>query len=174
MIFLYSSISSSKSVFGMVVISSPSFRSYCTCWTSASVLGCFGTGLPAAFLCTMFLLVLRLVSVLVLWFALPAVGFALLGSFHRCSRSSKFFSLSSYPCCFTSFFSLWLVACGSVSDSHHWLLGCGFRLSFLSHHWLFGCGPVCASFSVSLCGKLRLRGSFLASSQHHFSALRPS
>ena len=71
MIFLYSSISSSKSVFGMVVISSPSFRSYCTCWTSASVLGCFGTGLPAAFLCTMFLLVLRLVSVLV-----PLVCFA--------------------------------------------------------------------------------------------------
>ena len=57
--------------------------------------------------------VLRLVSVVVLWFVLPAVGFALLpavgfallGSFHHRSRSSMFFSLSSYPGCFTSFFS---------------------------------------------------------------------
>ena len=56
--------------------------------------------LAAAFLCTAFLLVLRLVSVAVLWFALPtvgcallpAVGFALLGSFPHYSRSSMFFS----------------------------------------------------------------------------------
>ena len=34
----------------------------------------------------------------------------------------------------------------------------------LSHHWLFGCGSFCASSSESLCGRLRLRGSFLASS----------
>ena len=43
MIFLYSTVSSSKSIFPMVVITSPSFSSYCPCWTSASVLGCFGT-----------------------------------------------------------------------------------------------------------------------------------
>ena len=69
---------------------------------------------------------------------LPAVGFALLGSFQRCSRSSMFFSLSSYPCCFTSFFS---PLCS-----------------------LFGCGSFSASSSASLWGKLRLRGAFLASS----------
>ena len=34
--------------------------------------------MAAAFLCAVFLLVLRLVSVVVLWFALPAVGYALL------------------------------------------------------------------------------------------------
>ena len=48
------------------------------CWTSASVLGCFGTGWLQLFLCTVFLIVLHLVSVAVLWFALPAVGYALL------------------------------------------------------------------------------------------------
>ena len=44
----------------------------------------------------------------------------------------------------------------------------------LSHHWLFGGGFVFTSFSESICGRLRLRGSFLASLQHHYSALRPS
>ena len=74
----------------------------------------------------------------VLWFALPAVGsalvlpavgFAFLGSFYRFSRSSMFFSLSSYLCCFTSF----------LSPLSPWLW---FRLC-LSHHLLFGCGSVC-------------------------------
>ena len=64
-----------------------------------------GDWLAAAFLCAVFLFVLRLVSVAVLWFALPAVGSALLlpavgyafvlpavgyvflGSFHHRSRS---------------------------------------------------------------------------------------
>ena len=163
MTFLCSTASSLKSIFGMVVITSPNFSSHCPCWTSASVLRCFGTGW-LQLSSVVFLLVLRPVSVVVLWFALSAVGsapllpavgyallpavgyallpavgyallpavgyavgfalllavgFALLGSFHHCIRSSMFLSLSSYPCCFTSFFS------GSVSDSHHWLLGCG-------------------------------------------------
>ena len=81
----------------------------CSCLTFAS--------LTAAFFCTVFLLVLRLVSVVVLWFALPtvgyalilpavgfaplpavgvallpAVGFALLGSSHHRSRSPWSFS----------------------------------------------------------------------------------
>ena len=77
---------------------------------------------------------------------LPAVSFALLGSFHPCSRSSMFFSLSSYPCCFTSFLS-------------PQARGLWFRLGFF--------------FRVTLW-RLRLRGSFLASPQHHYSALRPS
>ena len=94
MIFLYSPISSSKSIFGIVVITSP-----CPCWISAA--------LAAAFFCTVLLLVLHLVSVVVLWFALPAVGvgfallpavgfallpavgFALLGSFHHRYSSSR-------------------------------------------------------------------------------------
>ena len=49
----------------MVVTPSP-----CPCWTPAS--------LAAAFFCTVFFLILRLVSVVVLRFALPAVGYALL------------------------------------------------------------------------------------------------
>ena len=44
MIFLYSTVSSLKSIFGMVVITSPSSSSHCPCWTSSSVHGCFGTG----------------------------------------------------------------------------------------------------------------------------------
>ena len=70
---------------------------------------------------------------------LPAVGFALLNSFSSSLQIFAFFSLSSYPCCCTS----------SFSDSHHLLLGCG---------------SVCASLSESLCDRLRLRGSFMASS----------
>ena len=124
--------------------------------------------LAAAFLCEVLLLALRLVSVAVLWFALPAVGYGLLlpavgfallpavgfdllpavGFALLPSRYSMFFSLSSYSYCFTSFFS----------PQARWLW---FRLGF-SHHWLFGCGSVCASSSESLCGWLRLRGSFLA------------
>ena len=158
MIFLYSMISSSKSMVGIIVIPSP-----CPCWTSAS--------LAAAFLCAVLLVVLRLVSVRspMVRFSLPL---ALLFSclllpqlfsvlFHRCSRSSMFFSLSSYPCCFTSFLSpqarwLWFLS---------WIFTtCSSAVLSLSHHWLFGCGFICASLSESLCGKLRLRGSFLTSS----------
>ena len=93
--------------------------------------------LTAAFFCAVFLLVLHLVSVIALWFALlavgyallPAVGYALLDSFHHFSPSrrgellcerivaSRVAPLSS--------FHHWLVCCGSVSDSHHLLLGCG-------------------------------------------------
>ena len=98
--------------------------------------------LAAAFLCSVLLLVLCLVSVAILWFAspavdhalllstidsallpavgfalLPAVGFALLGSFHHRSRSS---CSSRCPRA--------LVALHSSS-----------------HHWLFGRGSVCAS-----------------------------
>ena len=78
---------------------------------------------------------------------LPAVGFALLGSFHPRSRSS---CSSRYP--------RTLVA--SLRSSHHLLLGCGSVRDSLS--------------PLALCGRLRLRGSFLASLQHHYSALRPS
>ena len=63
---------------------------------------------------------------------LPSVGFALLGSSHHRSRSS----------------------CSS---------GCPRTLVALvraSYHWLVGCGSACASSSKSLCGRLRLCGSF--------------
>ena len=69
-----------------------------------------------------------------------------------------FLSLSSYSCCFTSFFS----------PQARWLW-C--RVGFSP---LLGCGSFCASSSESLCGRLRLRASFLASLQHHYSALSPS
>ena len=147
MIFLYSTISSLKSMVGTVVITSP-----CPCWTS--------TSLAAAFFCTVFLLVLRLGSVVVLWFALPACCWLCssaccwLCSFRFFSSSLQifvFFSLSSYPCCL--FFIL--LATGSLAVVPSVIL---------SHHWLFGCGSFCASSPASLCGSLRLRGSFLASS----------
>ena len=91
--------------------------------------------LAAAFLCEVFLIVLRLVSVVVLWFALPAVGcafllpavsfallpavgFALLGSFHHGSRSSMFFSCGPRTLvAILQHFHHWLAGCGSVSDS---------------------------------------------------------
>ena len=122
--------------------------------------------LAAAFLCDVLRIVLRLVSIAVLWFALPAVGFALLPAVGCALLPAVGFAVSVHfiipqifnvllaflvPLLHSSFHGL--VGCGSVSDSHHWLLGCG----------LFGWGSVCASSSESLCGSLRLRGSFLAS-----------
>ena len=72
-----------------------------------------------------------------------ASGFApLLGSFHHCSRSS---CSSRCPRTLVALPTGSLAVVPSV---------------FLSHHWLFDCGFVCG-------GRLRLRGSFLASSQHH-------
>ena len=150
---------------GMIVIISPSFSSYCPCRTS-------GTGQLYLFFVLCFSSYVALSRFAVLWFALPAVGHtlllpavcsalvlpavgfallpavgcALLGSFHRCSRSSMFFSLSSSPCCFTSFYSpqaLWL-----------WFLLCFF---FRVTLWL-----VTTPWLVS--GVL----------QQHHSALRPS
>ena len=76
--------------------------------------------LAVAFLCTVFLLVLRLVSVVVLWFALPTVGSAVLLLALVPSRILTTCSLAAVPSVIVS--------------------------------------------SESLCGMLRLRGSFLASS----------
>ena len=138
MIFLYSTTSSSKWIFGIVVITSPRFSSCCPCWISAS--------LAAALFCTVLILVLRLVSVVVLWFGLPAVGsallpavgfallpavgFPLLGSFHHRPRSS---CSSRYPRTLVASLrssrqSSWAVI-PSVILSHHapWLW---FRLCF--------------------------------------------
>ena len=91
--------------------------------------------LAAALLCDVFLLVLCLVSVAVLWFALPAVGyalvlravgFALLGSLHHCYRSSVFFSCGPRTLVALLHSSRHrLVGCGSVCDFHQWLLDCG-------------------------------------------------
>ena len=151
MIFLYSTISSSKSIFVMVV----SHRQ-----TSAPIALldiCIGPSmlrdwLTAAFFCTVFLvvirLVLRLVSVVALWFALPAVGYALLPAVRLCSSrlySSFLLLFSTVNAALRAhrrfdvllavivpvllYFHLlnhWLVGCGSVCDSHHWLLGSGF------------------------------------------------
>ena len=164
--FLYSTVSSLISMVVIVVIPSSSFSSYCPCWTSWT-----GWLPPSSVVC--FSSYFALPRFAVLRFALRAVGFALLDSFHHRSRSS-----CSSRCPRTLVALLpssrhWLVGCGSVSDSHRMLLGCGSVGDSLSHHLLFGCGCVCASFSESLCGRLRLRCSFLASLQHHYSALRP-
>ena len=147
MIFLNSMVSFSKSMVGIIVFSSP-----CSCWTSAS--------LAAAFFCIVLLLVLRLVSVVVLWFALPAVGFALLpavgfallpavgfaflGSFHH-----RYSSSCSSRCPRT------LVAL--LRSCRHRLVGCGSVSRILTTCSL----AVVASVLVlqsPLCGRLRLRG----------------
>ena len=137
--------------------------------------------LAAAFLCTVLLLVVHLVSFVVLWFALPAVGSA-------CLLLAMLFSvlfiiiapdlrvllavLVNLLCYFV------LLTTGSLVVVLSRILTTCFSAVvpsvFLSHHWLFVCGSACASFSESLCGRLRLRGSSLASLQHHYSALRPS
>ena len=74
-------------------ITSPSVSSHCP---SRDI--CIGPQmlrdwLTAAFFCTVFLLVIRFVirfvSVVALWFALPAVGSALFGSFRRFSPSRR-------------------------------------------------------------------------------------
>ena len=111
------------------------------------------------------LLVLRLVSVVVLWFALravglaflPAVGFALLPPVGFVLQPAVGFAL--LPA--VGFAILGYFHRGSRSScssrcprtlvallpfSHHVLLDCGSVGDSLSHHWLFGCVFVCASF----------------------------
>ena len=136
MIFLNPTISSSKSIFGMVAKTSSSFSSCCPAGHPVSVLGCFGSGLY-----TVLLLVLRFVSVAVLLFALLAVGHALL----LLAVGSAL--LPAVGFCYSRFFFIiapdlrvllavlvplllylvllttGLVGRGSVSDSHHLLLG---------------------------------------------------
>ena len=75
----FSTISSLKSIFWIVVFTSP-----CPCWTSAS--------LAAAFFCTVLLLVLRLVSVAVLWFAFACCWLCSCACCWLCS--SRFFPSS--------------------------------------------------------------------------------
>ena len=136
MIFLYSPISSSKSTLGILVITSP-----CPCWTSAS--------LAATIFTTVLLFVLRLVSAVVLWFAFArrwlcsslACRWLCSSRLFSSLHVFVFFSLSLYPCCFTSFLSpqarwLWF----RVSDSHHWHFGLWFRLwfSLFQSHFVVG------------------------------------
>ena len=61
----------------MVVITSPGFSSYRPCWLVSPLLDIWDW-LTAAFPLCCVLLELRLVSVAILWFALPASGNALL------------------------------------------------------------------------------------------------
>ena len=68
---LYSTVSSLKLMSGMVVITSPSFSPYCPCWTS-------GTGWLQLSFVLCFSSCFALSRFAVLWFALPAVGSALL------------------------------------------------------------------------------------------------
>ena len=156
MIFLYSSISSSKSIFGTVVIISSSFSSHLHRFLDASGLaGCNFPrycGSPRTSPCLG----------RCCWLCSCLACCWLCSS--RCLSSSLqifvFFSLSSYACCFTF-------------PSHHLLLGCGSVGDSLPPLALWLWFLLCC-LSESLCGRLRLRGSFLASFQHHYSALRPS
>ena len=113
--FLYFTVSTLKSIVGMVATTSPSFSSYCPCWTSASVLGCFRTccwlqlsawSQPFGSLC---LLPALLFS--------PADGFALLACCWLCSSPLLFIISPDRRC--SSRGPRALVA--SFSSSHYWL-----------------------------------------------------
>ena len=152
-------------------IISPSFSSHCPCWTSASVLGCVGTGWLWLSSVPWLLHVCHLVSFVVFWFALLYSCLACcwctclaccclcssaccwLGSSACCWLGSSaccwlfssrffssslqifvFFSLASYPCCFSSCFlplARWLWFCLGFSPlaPRLWFLLC-FSLSF--------------------------------------------
>ena len=119
--------------------------------------------LTAAFFCAVFLLVLRLVSVVVLWFALLlsclplARLFCLLLSMF-CLLLAMLFSvlfiisrLLDVERCSASASSL---RCSSrcpstrvapLSSCHHWLVCCGSVSD--SHHLLLDCGSLCISLS---------------------------
>ena len=140
------------------MISSP-----CPCWTSASVLGCFGTGWLDCCSLTLYCAYPRtspclgrspLVALPAFGCALvlpavgnallPAVGFALVffSSFlplldvERCSASALLLRCSSRcPCTRVALFR----------SSRHWLVGSGSVSDF--HHLLLGCGSFCAYLS---------------------------
>ena len=103
----------------MVFNTSPSFRFFAPAGHLHPFLDV--SGLAGAFLCEVFLIVLRLClgrSPLVRFALLPAVDFALLGSFHHCSRPSMFFSCGPRTLvALLHSFHHWLVGCGSVFDS---------------------------------------------------------
>ena len=151
------------------------------CWISASVLRCFGTGWlqlsselcfssyfamsrsqSFGFPCLLLTMLFSCLP-LTLLFVLPAVGFAHSRFFSSSLQIFVFFSLSSYQCCFTSFFS----------SCHHWLVGI-VVLSRIHTACSLAVVPSVLLFQSHVRGKSRLRGKFLASSQHHYSALRPS
>ena len=104
--------------------------------------------LAATFVCDVLRIVLRLVSVAVLWFALPAVGSALLLPAVGSALVLPAVGFALAACCWLCSFGSFrhspdssrgprtlvallhssrrkLVGCDSVSHSHYWLLGCG-------------------------------------------------
>ena len=145
MILLYSAITSLWSISGIFAIPSSSFSSHCPCWTSASVLGCFGTGwrqpsyvvhFPSYFalsrsqsfglLCL--LLALLFCLLLAMLFSVLFIISPIL-DVERCPTSASSLRCSS-RCPRTrvaplSSFHHRLTGYDSVSDSHHLLLGCG-------------------------------------------------
>ena len=128
--FLYSAVTSLKSMVGMVLIGSLRFGSFCPCSTS-------GTGWLQLSSVVCFSSYFALSRFAVLWFALPAVGYALLlpaVALLFCLllallfsvlliAAPDLFSLSSYPCCFTSSSPLacWLWFCLRFSPLAPWL-----------------------------------------------------
>ena len=126
----------------------------CPCWTSAS--------LAAAFFWTVFLLVLRLVSVCFAcrwlcsylacrWHCSSACCWLCSSRFFSSSlQIFVFFSLSLYPCCFPHSSRHLLIGCGSVGDSlspvalRLWFLLCFF---FRVTLW-YSVAPFVIDFSV--------------------------
>ena len=131
------------------------------CWTFASLVGWVCCSLT---LYCVLLLVLRLISVAVLWFALPvvgyalllpAVGFALLGSFHRFTPSRRLSAalrahrrfdvlLAVLVPVLLPFVLLFTTDSLAVVLSRI-LTTCSLAVAqsvFLSHHWLRGSGSV--------------------------------
>ena len=152
----------------MAVIPSPRFSSYCPCWTSASVLGCFGTGwlLLSSAMCfssyfalsqsqSLGLLCLLLATFFCLPLALPLSCLPLACSsaccwlwYSACCSlcSSRFFSSLAPDLRCSSRCPRTLVAL--LHSSRHKLVSCGSVSD--SHHWLWLWFRLCFFSRVTL------------------------
>ena len=146
---------------GMVVITTPGFSSYCSCWTSGT--GCLQ--LSFVLCCSSYFALSRFA---VLWFALPVVGYALLLPAVHSALVLLAIGFALVPAVgFALLHAVFIVApdvrcsyrcprtrVALLRSSHHLLLGCGSFSDSLTTG-SFGCGSFCAFSSESFSGKSR-------------------
>ena len=148
MIFLYSTISSSKSMFGMVAIirqASALIAPAGHLYRFLDASGLAGCSFP------LYCASPRNSSCLVRGLLVCVACRGLCSSACRLLCSSRFFSSSLQNFVFFSLPSYhWVVRCGCVSDSHHLLLGCGSFCASLSPLPLCLWFRLCFFFRVTL------------------------